>query len=307
MAFSELMECIPYVIQQHMMPYLVDPDDVKSFSNASKAAHAVAEPRLKSDREAMIEYVVAWSYKNATATNDNQTSACLTAAEQGETEVLRWLRSQGYAWAYRACCTAAAGNGHIMTLIWLRDCAMAQPCLNSVWVAEHDTAICDAAERGGHEAAFEWARGVGCAWFGVYDSTLNTFLQRGDIVSYCNINMPEPREALVLGVDRRTKRLLLIFPNCGGGGHYPMMDGGMIKSQIRYRRHAGSPITLDVFRDVEIKARCAQLQKTLGRPLSNYEKQNIKNGIHRGLFTPSLDMLGNEKMMENWGGGFSDF
>jgi len=55
---------------------------------------------------------------------------------------------------------AAAGNGHITTLIWLRDYAMAEPCWNSVWVAEHDTAICDAAEHGGHEAALEWAHKV---------------------------------------------------------------------------------------------------------------------------------------------------
>ena len=301
--FSDLMERMPHVLEHHMLPYMKDPNDVKNFSTTSKAARHVAGPRLKTDRDVVISLVEAWSRENATAMTANQTSACSAAAEQGETEVLKWLHNyKGLAWKYRDCCMAAAGSGHIMTLIWLRECGMDDPSWNRIWVSANDTGICAAAKDGDHEAVFEWARGVGCAWLGAYDPELNTVLRQGDIVSYYSEWSPDAREALVLGVNVRQHRLFLYFPNNGGGGSYPMLDGDTRQSQVRYQRETGYPVTLDVLREFEFNARRVEHQEILNRPLSQRENQQILNGIHHNLFRPMLRMLADKESMKDWTG-----
>jgi hypothetical protein len=79
---------------------------------------------------------------------------CIAAAENGQLEVLQWLRSQvpPFSWGAKTCATAAR-EGHIEVLQWLR--AQDPPCPWDEWT-------CILAASYGHGNVVEWAIENGC-------------------------------------------------------------------------------------------------------------------------------------------------
>ena len=77
---------------------------------------------------------------------------CAYAAKGGHLEVLHWARANGCPWSVRTCAYAAWG-GHLEVLQW----AHANGCPWSHWT-------CTNAAEGGHLEVLQWARANGCPW-----------------------------------------------------------------------------------------------------------------------------------------------
>ena len=77
---------------------------------------------------------------------------CRAAALTGQLEVLLWLRANGCPWDAKTC-SAAAFNGHLETLRWARE----NGC---DWSAE----ACSCAAQQGYLEVLQWLRGNGCLW-----------------------------------------------------------------------------------------------------------------------------------------------
>lgn len=78
--------------------------------------------------------------------------ACSSAAQFGHIEVLKWLKEKGLQFNEFTCAFAAGGN-QLDTLKWLRK----NGC---PW----DRLTCDYAARNGHLSIIKWARANGCFW-----------------------------------------------------------------------------------------------------------------------------------------------
>ena len=77
---------------------------------------------------------------------------CALAAFEGNLELLQWLRSQGCPWDERTCSHAAI-EGYLELIQWARS----QGC---PW----DKGTCTNAAKGGHLKLLQWVRSHGCPW-----------------------------------------------------------------------------------------------------------------------------------------------
>jgi hypothetical protein len=81
-----------------------------------------------------------------------------------------------------------------------------------------------------------------------------------------------------------------------------MMRDDILRSQVRFRRSTGSPITPSVLLTFEYNAKRIELEEILGRYLIARERQAVVNKIHLRLFIPTLAMLADVEKMAIWGG-----
>ena len=77
----------------------------------------------------------------------------IAACEGGQWEIMEWLWSGGDIYDSAACMYAAAGNGHLETLKWLR--SKGCPWSASTW---------SSAAKGGHWEILRWLQSEGCPW-----------------------------------------------------------------------------------------------------------------------------------------------
>ncbi len=84
--------------------------------------------------------------------DDDFNSLCTWAAEEGQLEILKWLRENGAPWNEYTCAWAAH-DGDLEMLQWARanGCPLSvHTCAYAVW--------------GGHLEVLQWARANGCPW-----------------------------------------------------------------------------------------------------------------------------------------------
>ena len=84
--------------------------------------------------------------------DDDPNRLCRLAAEEGQLEILKWLRANDFRWDSRTC-QWAAKCGHLEVLQWAR----ANGCPWDEWT-------CTGAAEGGHLEVLQWARANGCPW-----------------------------------------------------------------------------------------------------------------------------------------------
>ena len=84
--------------------------------------------------------------------DDDPNRLCRLAAEEGQLEILKWLRANDFRWDSRTC-QWAAKCGHLEVLQWAR----ANGCPWDEWT-------CTGAAEGGHLDVLQWARENGCPW-----------------------------------------------------------------------------------------------------------------------------------------------
>ena len=101
------------------------------------------------------------------------------AAFNGDLEVLKWARENGYNWDSWTCCSAAQ-NGHLEVLKWARENGCDWNSSTCAWAAENghleilkwarengcnwNSSTCSNAAENGHLEVLKWARENGCKW-----------------------------------------------------------------------------------------------------------------------------------------------
>ena len=84
--------------------------------------------------------------------NTNTACLCTFTAQEGQLEILKWLRANDFPWSERTC-EYAAESGHLEVLQWARE----NGC---PW---HES-TCKYAATGGRLEVLQWARANGCPW-----------------------------------------------------------------------------------------------------------------------------------------------
>ena len=79
-------------------------------------------------------------------------SLCMCAAEEGQLEILKWLRANDFPWN-ESTCLWAAKCGHLEVLQWART----NGC-------QWNELTCHSAALGGHLEVLQWARANDCPW-----------------------------------------------------------------------------------------------------------------------------------------------